>query len=109
MYAKALPQFRNALLLALAHQVVGLVIYFPLLFVTSKPTIITLASLGMAFDMLLQLVEHPSNHIHPRLKLLQLHRRFVRAPLSTYAAFCRKKQGSGRVRDRGKQRMHLES
>ena len=65
MYAKALPKFRTALLLALAHQVMGLVIYFPLLFVTSKPTIITLASLGMAFDILLQLVEYPMNLVHP--------------------------------------------
>lgn len=54
MYAKALPQFRTALLFQLAHQVTGLVIVFPLLFVYSKPVIIALASLAMALDILLR-------------------------------------------------------
>jgi len=57
MYAKALPQFSAALLFASAHQVADLVIYFPLLFVTSKPIIIVLACLGMALDILLQSVK----------------------------------------------------
>jgi hypothetical protein len=63
MYAKALPRFRSSLQLALAHQVAGIFIYFPLLFITSKPAIITLASLGMGFDILLRLVEHLLNHV----------------------------------------------
>jgi hypothetical protein len=64
VYAKALPKFRTALLFALAHQTAGLVIYFPLLFVTSKPTIIILASLGMALDILLRLVKYHLDHVH---------------------------------------------
>ncbi|CAG7847789.1 SubName: Full=Uncharacterized protein {ECO:0000313/EMBL:CCA71182.1} [Serendipita indica DSM 11827] len=52
MYAVTLPRFRTALLFASLHQIIGWLIYFPLLFVRSKTAVIVLASLGMAWDIL---------------------------------------------------------
>ena len=63
LYAKTLPRFRTALLFALLHQVSGLIIYFPLLFITTKPVIIALASLGMALDILFRLVKVAPKYI----------------------------------------------
>ncbi|KAG8841408.1 hypothetical protein FRC20_005053, partial [Serendipita sp. 405] len=52
MYAHALPRFRVALLVQSVHQVICFFIYFPLIFVRSTTAIVTLASLGIAFDLL---------------------------------------------------------
>ncbi|CAG8716554.1 2115_t:CDS:2, partial [Acaulospora colombiana] len=51
MYAVALPRFRMALLVQTVFHVLGAAIYFPLLFVRSTSAIITLASVGMAWDI----------------------------------------------------------
>ncbi|CAG8693215.1 2875_t:CDS:2, partial [Acaulospora colombiana] len=47
----ALPRFRMALLVQTVFHVLGAAIYFPLLFIRSTPAIITLASVGMAWDI----------------------------------------------------------
>ncbi|CCA67754.1 hypothetical protein PIIN_01578 [Serendipita indica DSM 11827] len=54
MYAVALPTFRAALLFQGLNQVIGFFLYFPLLFVRSPTAIITLASLGMAWEIIMR-------------------------------------------------------
>ncbi|PVG04558.1 hypothetical protein CPB86DRAFT_777843 [Serendipita vermifera] len=63
MYAVALPQFRVALLVQAVYHILGSAIYFPLLFVRSTTVIVTLASVGMAWDIGLRFTIGMSRHL----------------------------------------------
>ncbi|KAG8829742.1 hypothetical protein FRC17_006134 [Serendipita sp. 399] len=54
MYAAALPNFRIALIFQCVNQVIGFLLYLPLLFVHNKKAIVILASLGMAWEILMR-------------------------------------------------------
>lgn len=52
-----LPRFRVSLLIQFLLQTILFILYIPLLVISSTPVIITLASLGIAIDIIMRFVK----------------------------------------------------